>query len=96
LKQHNKDHPIVVVIDDDRDVRDALADLLQSVLLCLVVSNATGENTETTFQRLHSYAEVEWFESLSHHHKIKNQSLTQSSFFALRVELNRMNTYPTR
>jgi FixJ family two-component response regulator len=31
LKQHNKDHPIVVVIDDDKDVRDALADLLQSV-----------------------------------------------------------------
>jgi FixJ family two-component response regulator len=31
LKQHNKDRPIVVIIDDDKDVRDALEDLLQSV-----------------------------------------------------------------
>jgi FixJ family two-component response regulator len=31
LKQHNENHPVVVVIDDDKDVRDALADLLQSV-----------------------------------------------------------------
>jgi FixJ family two-component response regulator len=31
LKQHNEDRPVVAVIDDDKDVRDALADLLQSV-----------------------------------------------------------------
>jgi FixJ family two-component response regulator len=31
LKQHNKDSPLVVVIDDDKDVREALQDLLRSV-----------------------------------------------------------------
>jgi FixJ family two-component response regulator len=31
LKQHDEDHPTVAVIDDDKDVREALADLLQSV-----------------------------------------------------------------
>jgi FixJ family two-component response regulator len=29
--QRNEDHPVVAVIDDDKDVRDALADLLRSV-----------------------------------------------------------------
>jgi FixJ family two-component response regulator len=31
LKQHDEYRPIVAVIDDDKDVRDALADLFQSV-----------------------------------------------------------------
>lgn len=31
MKQHDEDHPTVAVIDDDKDVREALADLLQSV-----------------------------------------------------------------
>jgi FixJ family two-component response regulator len=31
MVRRNEDHPIIAIIDDDKDVRDALADLLQSV-----------------------------------------------------------------